>query len=269
MKKQARQQYAAATKARRQKQILAVLGVVLVALVAIQGPKTLKMLSGKSTSSSTGTTTTTTSPAATPTTASQPAASIAPATAGAGAIAIPGAPAPAPEVADASPPRLKSQVFSFELFDSKNPFVQQVSAQTTPPVTVPAAGTSTPPPAASTPATGQTSPAPATHAAGAPVSSSYTTQPQAVAAVSAKAGTAVIAVNGQAETVAEGGAFPKANPTFRLVSVEGGVATIGLVGGTYASGSQTVTLVPGHTLTLVDTTDGVRYELRLVSMPAP
>ena len=43
-------------------------------------------------------------------------------------------------------------------------------------------------------------------------------------------------------------------------------AQIGLVGGSYSSGTPTVTLLPGHTLTLVDTTDGVRYELRLVAV---
>jgi hypothetical protein len=57
-----------------------------------------------------------------------------------------------------------------------------------------------------------------------------------------------------------------ANPTFRLVSIQAGAAQIGLVGGSYSSGTPTVTLLPGHTLTLVDTTNGVRYELRLVAV---
>ena len=48
MKKATRQQYASAAKARRQKQILAGLGVVLVAVLVIQGPKMLKMVNGSS-----------------------------------------------------------------------------------------------------------------------------------------------------------------------------------------------------------------------------
>jgi hypothetical protein len=40
---------------------------------------------------------------------------------------------------------------------------------------------------------------------------------------------------------------------------------IGIASGGYASGAQTVALRIGRTLTLVDTTSGVRYELGLVS----
>jgi hypothetical protein len=40
---------------------------------------------------------------------------------------------------------------------------------------------------------------------------------------------------------------------------------IGIAGGSYQSGAQTVTLVSGRTLTLVDTADGVRYRIRLLS----
>ena len=61
MKKATRQQYASAAKARRQKQILALLGVVLVGVLVIQGPKMLKLLNGSSsTPAATGTTTTAT-----------------------------------------------------------------------------------------------------------------------------------------------------------------------------------------------------------------
>ena len=60
MKKATRQQYASAAKARRQKQILAVLGVALVAVLVIQGPKMLKMFGGSSSTPSTTTTTTST-----------------------------------------------------------------------------------------------------------------------------------------------------------------------------------------------------------------
>jgi hypothetical protein len=267
MKKATRQQYASAAKARRQKQILAVLGVVLVGVLVIQGPKTLKLLNGSGST-----------PAATTsaTSGTQPSSSAAPATA-IPATGLPGAAlAASPSgIADASPPRSPSQLYSFEVFASKDPFVQQVS--TTPTVTAPA-----PAPSASAPSPTPTVPAPAptappskkattpastTPAAATAVSSTYATTPaQAVAAVTPTGGTAVIAVNGESDPVAAGQAFPAANPTFRLVSIQAGTALIGLVGGAYASGTPTVTLVPGHTLTLVDTTDGVRYELRLVAV---
>ena len=62
-----------------------------------------------------------------------------------------------------------------------------------------------------------------------------------------------------------GTSFPSANPLFRLVSVgSNGVARIGIASGSYSSGAHTVSLVPGRTLTLVDTADGIRYQLRLL-----
>ena len=71
--------------------------------------------------------------------------------------------------------------------------------------------------------------------------------------------------HGVPEQVAVSKAFPPSNPTFTLVSVGSGVAMIGIAGGSYASGAQTVTLQAGRPLTLVNTADGVRYELRLES----
>ncbi len=80
------------------------------------------------------------------------------------------------------------------------------------------------------------------------------------------AGSAVISVNGVQETVAAGGEFPKDSPVFRLAKVVGGEAKIGIAGGALASGSPTVTLRKGKVVTLVNTADGTRYELKLVSV---
>ena len=44
-----------------------------------------------------------------------------------------------------------------------------------------------------------------------------------------------------------------------------GAASIGIANGSYSSGAQTVRLTRGRSLTLVDTADGVRYTLRLLS----
>jgi hypothetical protein len=52
---------------------------------------------------------------------------------------------------------------------------------------------------------------------------------------------------------------------FKLVSLANSTAGIGIAAGAYASGAQTVSLTVGQPLTLVDTADGVRYQLRLVS----
>ena len=268
MKKATRQQYASAAKARRQKQVLAVLGVVLVAVLVIQGPKMLNMMSG---SSSTPPTTAT----ATPGTTAQPS-SAAPLTATlAPGLTIAGLAASPSGLADASPARTKSQIYSFERFDSKNPFVQQVTTPTTsPPTSLPTPSASAASAGAATPAPAPSAPAPAakgkiSSAATTPVTASYAgSQPRSVSSVSITTGTALISVNGQSETVAVGQAFPSADPTFKLVSIANGNALIGLVGGTYASGSGTVTLVQGQALTLLDTTDGVRYQLQLNALSA-
>ena len=53
---------------------------------------------------------------------------------------------------------------------------------------------------------------------------------------------------------------------FKLVKLTGGTARIAIAGGSFASGSATVTLERGKTLTLVNTADGTRYELKLVSI---
>ncbi len=81
--------------------------------------------------------------------------------------------------------------------------------------------------------------------------------------------TAVISVNGTSETVASGMNFPAANPVattnglFQLVSLTAHSATITIVGGSYASGSQTLTLKENKPVTLVNTADGTRYTLVL------
>jgi hypothetical protein len=74
-----------------------------------------------------------------------------------------------------------------------------------------------------------------------------------------------IQVNGTVETVRVGKSFPSSNPLFRLVSVNQGSVSIGIASGSYTSGAQTISLTQGRTLTLVDTADGVRYRIRLLS----
>jgi hypothetical protein len=77
---------------------------------------------------------------------------------------------------------------------------------------------------------------------------------------------ATISVNGTAESVSIGASFPKAEPLFSLVSIKDGAARIGIAGGTLQGQTQTVALVKGKTLTLMNTADGMRYVLKLVSL---
>jgi hypothetical protein len=76
---------------------------------------------------------------------------------------------------------------------------------------------------------------------------------------------ATVEVNGASETVAIGSPFPASDPTFRLVSVEGQVANIGLVSGTFSNGAETIAITVGETLVLV-ADDGARYAIKLVSV---
>lgn len=281
-------------KERRQKLIVLVGGIVLLGLLAIQGPKTLSRLRGGSTA------------------AAQPAAVSTPA---AGATAPASSPPPTAFVLrepDESASISTGQLASLDRFTGKDPFVQQVSLE------APAVSASTPAsPAAATPqassggaaskapagkigttgkraeppaspsttaspaATG-TAPAPGTTATpggstvtipapgtvttpapGTTTPGSTTTEvsPGAASPVST---TVLIATNGKSEQVTVGGEFPKADPIFRLVSVSEKGARIAIAGGSYATGTETMPLVPGKLLTLMNTATGARYELRLL-----
>lgn len=245
-----RQNKIQAQKARKQKTIIVVGGVILIALLAVLGPRTLKTLRGGSSS-------------ATPYVAVQPTAgtassetaaastSVAPIAASAGARGA------SLQDSDLPPVSTKSHLISFDTFESKDPFVQQVTDEPD----VPAVSTTASSGAATTAAAAPT-------AGSAPTSPSSTTSTAASTSAdqpSRSLAAAVVEVNGERQSVSVAQTFPTANPTFRLVALGDGVAKIGLAGGTYASGAPTVSLRRGRALTLVNTADGMRYELRLVS----
>jgi hypothetical protein len=240
-----------AQKARKQKKIAIVGGVILVALLAFLGPRTLKTLHGGSSSSTpyvaVQPTAATASSATTPTSATP--------TAATAAVAVSASLADS----DLPPAHTKSQLVSFDTFDSKDPFVQQVTdAPDVPAVSTTAPGTAS--------SGAPTTAAAATTGATASASTSPTTTASTSGSQPSRSLTAaVVEVNGERQSVDVAQTFPTANPTFRLVSLSKGVAKIGLAGGTYASGAPTVALRLGRALTLVNTADGVRYELRLVS----
>jgi hypothetical protein len=76
---------------------------------------------------------------------------------------------------------------------------------------------------------------------------------------------ATVEVNGTSEGVALNGAFPAKDPTFKLISVSGQSATLGLVSGRFSSGADTITINVGETLVIV-ANDGARYAVKLVSV---
>jgi hypothetical protein len=214
--------------------------VVLAAVLAFEMPKVLK---GHGSSSSS------TPPAATTTTTPGYGASTTP---GSTPVAT-GSPAVLPATntkltsSDLAPRRSKSELYSFSRFAGKDPFVQQVSASD---ITSSPSGTSG----------GGGAAAGVCCTAGPPPTAQTTS-----ARMLAKTGAVTLQVNGKAQTVRVGGSFPSSNPLFKLVSVSHGLVRIGIANGSYQSGAQTVTLVAGRTLTLVDTADGVRYRIRLLS----
>jgi hypothetical protein len=224
-----------AAKAKRQKVIAGVLGAVLLAVLAFQGPRTLKMLHQSSASASPPATTTAT---ATGTTGAGGA--LAASASGGDGLNDPGV-LPAPQ---------SGQLLGFSRFRSKDPFSQQINSE--------CAGDACSTSGAKSPPSGS---APTTK----PKTSKPTT-PGSTGVNAVKPTSADISVNGATESVAVGGKFPVSNPTFVLVSLTKSSAKIGIAGGSLEGSKQTVTLKKGVPLTLMNTADGTRYVLRLVSV---
>jgi hypothetical protein len=237
MSRKSRMQNAREAKDKRMKRIAAGGAVVLAAVLAFELPH---YLSGNKSSTPPPATTTTPSTAVTGSGATAPGSAIAAVLPTNGSSKLPNS--------DVAPRRSKSQLVSFNEFAGKNPFVQQVTT----PSAAPASSGSTP--VTTTPSSGAIT-----------ASAVSGSTRQSAARTLARVGSVTISVNGKLQFVRVGGSFPSANPLFRLVSVTNGLVRIGIANGSYASGAETVTLRAGRTLTLVDTADGIRYRLRLVS----
>jgi hypothetical protein len=173
---------------------------------------------------------------------------------------------------DAPPASGAGQLVSFSVFETKNPFYPQVSNAQAPPDT--GAGTSTTPttankPGADVPATtnGTTTNGTTTTATPPGASAVPSTQPPGTTTTTAAPPppTVSLSVNGAVSHVASGGTFPSGTPVFRLTSWTKGSAQIAIVGGSYASGTGTLTLHVGEAVTLENQTDGKRYTLELLS----
>jgi hypothetical protein len=244
MSRKKRQQDLQQARDKKMKKVAVGLAVVLAVVLAFEVPKMLNHGGSSSAPPAQAVATTPSTSAAAPTTA-------APTTPPAGTAAAAVTPVTSSKLpnSDTLPRAGKAQLFAFSHFASKDPFVQQVN---------PAATSSTS--SSSSNSGSSTKYKPPTAAIG--TTAAVTHQTGRALAV---AGAARISVNGRIQVVRVGTSFPSANPVFRLVSVKGGVARIGIASGSYSSGAQTVSLAAGRTLTLVDTADGIRYQLRFLA----
>lgn len=250
-------------KAKRQKVIAAVGGVLLLAVLAFQVPRTMKMMhpqdqSAQSSSPSTTTSTISGTPALAPPSLDG---STATASSASGASTASAAATTADGISDpAGPlPPDAGQLVSFSQFKSKDPFKQQISTGCG------AASSQAPGVVCATGSGGSSGGSTAKSGAAKMTTSLSSPAKPARKLTFAKATTATISVNGAKSTVSVGKSFPTAAPVFSLVSLIGGSAKIGIAGGSYESGAATVTLTKGKTITLMNTADGTRYVLQLVA----
>jgi hypothetical protein len=217
---------AAQAKAARQKKIVIGGSVLLAVVLVIQVPRMMKQLNGNSAA---------TAPAPVVTPPPTPGA----ATPGAGAL--PAAPA-------------NTKLVSFEGFGSKDPFIQQVTENS----------------ASAAPATNDTtsgSGSGSTSGSGGTASvqqTSFKIDTGSNPPVEAE-GNATIQINGKSQAVAVGKTFPQTDPVFQLVSVTADSVEIAIAGGSLKDGGKTITLKKGTPITLLNTADGKRYKLLLVS----
>lgn len=251
MAKRASKQDVAKAKAAKQKKIAIGGAVVLVALLAFEVPKTMKMLHQKAAPPVVATTATTT-PTVTP---ADPNSLAAPTLGGTTTAAAAAPTDTTSDLVDAVPVSADpGQIETFQKFASKDPFAVQVTpggSSTTGGSSKGSGGSST----TTTPTTLEP----------APSSPSAPTSPAASAPTSA-----IISLNGELESVAVKGDFPTAGATFsrvgtlfHLVSLTAKTAKIAIVGGSYADGAPAITLKMGTPLTLQNTADGTKYTLIL------
>jgi hypothetical protein len=239
-------------KAKRQKIYAGVGGVILLAVLAFQVPRTMKMLHPADESSTSSAPATTTS-GTVPTPISAP--SLSGGNASAAAAVTPGGDGISDP--DAVPLPQSGQLLAFGLFRTKDPFVQQLDLKGSTGSTGVLPGSA-----------GPTGPTGLAKGGGSgSVTSAPTSRPApAPAGPTTPVTSAVISVNGAPETVQVGGTFPSTDPYFKLVSLTKKGAKISIAGGSLENGASTVTLTKSKALTLMNTADGTRYVLRLVSI---
>jgi len=229
-----------AVKAAKQKKIAIGGAILLVGLLAFSVPKTMKMLHPSSPkhkqSHSTAANTTPTTTTVTPLTG----------------VPVSNTPAgTAVLTAELAPAAREGQLSVLSAsFKSKDPFKQLIDEDAT----------------SSTGADTTTKPAkPTPTLKVVPSTKPTTATPAAGPAVRLPFLSAVISVNGVREGVDVKVDFPVDSPLFHLVSLTKRTAKISVAGGELENGKLTLTLRRGKPLTLVNTADGTRYRIVLVS----
>jgi hypothetical protein len=241
-------------KEKRQKIIAIVGAVLLLAVLAFQLPRVMKMMHKKGIAAACNSACPGASASSAPPTGTTPSLA-APTLAGSGLTTTTPAVASADGVTsgDSAPAVQPGQLASFSLFKSKDPFAQQLYN-------------------GSSVSTGSGSGASSGSSGGSSPSSGGGSAPSVPSGSQPAPGSAVISVNGTLVSVTVGGDFPSDQPMFHLVSLSAHSAQISIVGGSYASGAPTVTLRENKPLTLMNTADGTRYKLVLkpqgTSVPA-
>lgn len=246
-------------KAKRQKIFAAVGGVLLLALLAFQVPRTMKMLNQKPPEEPV--------PVAAPTAVpSDPSVLPTPGSAGGSTSTPAGSPSSGTLISsDLAPSPQAGQLIAFGRFSSKDPFKQQVD-----PNRLGGGGGSS----GSSSGGKKSGPAPdggvvtpgSSGGGSKPTTPTSPTSPTTPGSTTVPAGSALISVNGTEEAVAVKANFPAADPVFTLVSLSKAGAKIAIAGGAFASGQPTIALKLGKSISLVNTADGTRFELKLVAV---
>jgi hypothetical protein len=208
-----------------------VLGVVFIGVAAIQGPKLMSQLQGKS--------------AAAPVAA--PAQTAASAAGTQGRTSLVSAPAAA------------GQLERFTRFASKDPFKALVKSIDPGAAAAGASG------AAGKASAGQKA-AVVKGKKGSKSSATFTQTPSATAPGGPTVPAALILYNGKKKVVVLGSSFPSQQPVFRLVSLSLKTVQIGLVGGSFANGKTTMPLRRGKKITLSNSTTGKKFVLELLKL---
>jgi hypothetical protein len=175
---------------------------------------------------------------------------------------------------DVPPSTGNGQLVSFSMFQTKNPFVPQVSVSDEGPTpstsSTTSSGTTTTPttttPTSTNPlGSGLPGGLPTTTTPGGVVPANGSTSTTTTTA--APAPQVAISVNGTVSRVATNDTFPTGAPVFRLISYGSGTAQIGIVGGSYSDGNQTLSLQQGKAITLENQSTGTKYKVELLSTP--
>ena len=254
----------------RQKKMLIALAPILLILLAWQGPGTLKALTGGADAETappppaptmaTGTTPDPTTGAAPSTATGTPPVAPAGTAAGTSGATLP----------DTTDPVAASagQLVTFDRFVGKDPFRQQVAAETT----EGEGGDGTPPKDGDDPTprpgTGENPFTPPTSGGGGGGGGSGGGGGGGGGGTGGlpTATGALFDVNGAQETVGLNGTFPAEDPILRLLSGTTKSVKVALVSGQFSNGSTTLTLKVGKSVTLVSRPDGIRYVIKLVAV---